>query len=401
VPGLRVGGNADRRGQRERQTDPECEGLPTDRGGMIQRFPAVGDKQRKLSLFGSGGQPHWPGMLILKNTLFDIIQCFEAAQICHKREAAQTFERFLAEWLEIDGNFDWRIGLDLWQLVPMSGGRKNHYIPVFYQKPWCGADGRLCQYRRPRQTVRADRKFPTETGFERGLYTLKAHTCEVAEIIEDKLMRRTDNDAAIAHQLLLNDGIDKLDENTRSGWTRFIISLWRRTPEYYTGLGERLAALIAEEHPELRLNEEPKTEEEALGRIGLIERKRAMLLQTMLNSEMIGNHLINMHWSTVRFDSSAGPFLTSDRPVVMSGAMLLPQAHIVVPISPTQCFVAVNTGETLNIFKEMSSAEFIGKMNDRMACQARRFVYGLDDTYMEFVSERLGRMESAQPGDAA
>jgi hypothetical protein len=283
----------------------------------------------------------------------------------------------------------------------MNKGRKNHYIPVFYQKTWCGMDERLCQYSRPRQTVLAERKFPTETGFERGLYTLKAHTAEVAEIIEDGLMRQTDNDAAIAHQLLLNDRIADLDESTRSGWTRFIISLWRRTPESYTGLGDSLAALIAQEHPELRLHEEPKTEDEALARIGLIERHRAMLIGTMLNSEFIGNHLINMHWSTVRFDSSTGPFLTSDRPVVMSGAMLLPLAHIIVPISPTQCFVAVNTAETLHIFKAMSSEQFIGKMNDRMACQARKFVYGLDDSHLEFISERLGRMEWAQPGDAA
>jgi hypothetical protein len=44
---------------------------------------------------------------------------------------------------------------------------------------------------------------------------------------------------------------------------------------------------------------------------------------------------------------------------------------------------------------------FIHRMNDRMACQARKFVYGLDDGHMEFVYERLGRMESAAPGDAA
>ena len=213
-------------------------------------------------------------------------------------------------------------------------------------------------------------------------------------------MARTDNDGSIVHQLLLNDKVNKLDENARSGWARFIISLWRRSPEYYIGLGERLTALIAQECPELRLDQEPQTEEEALARIGFIERKRAMLLQTMLNSEMIGNHLINMNWSTVRFDTSAGPFLTSDRPVIMSGAMLMPLAHIVVPISPNQCFVAVNTGETLNILKNMPAEEFIGRTNDRMACQARKFVYGLDDSHMEFVLERLGRMECAQPGDA-
>ncbi len=46
-------------------------------------------------------QPHWPGLLILQNCYFDIIQCFEAAQVCHRKDAADTFERLLAEWLSL------------------------------------------------------------------------------------------------------------------------------------------------------------------------------------------------------------------------------------------------------------------------------------------------------------
>ena len=283
----------------------------------------------------------------------------------------------------------------------MSEGRKNHYIPVFYQKPWCGPDGRLCQYSRPRQAVRADRKFPTETGFERGLYTLKGHTEEVAEIVEDKLMRRTDNDAAIAHQLLLDKNIDGMDENVRSAWARFVISIMRRTPEAYTGLGQRMTAMLEAENPELAITGDPETDDRAMARLVFLERHRALLLQTLLNSEPIGNHFINMRWNIVTFDSADGPLLTSDRPFVTSNGMLHALAHFIVPISPTQCFVAVNTPEALELLKEIPADEFIRRMNDRMACQARKFVYGLDDSHMELVSERLGRMESAAPGDAA
>lgn len=136
-------------------------------------------------------------------------------------------------------------------------------------------------------------------------------------------------------------------------------------------------------------------------RAGFLERKRAMLIQTMLNSEMIGNHFINMHWSTVQFDSAEGPLLTSDRPFVTSNGMLHALAHFIVPISPTQCFVAVNTAEALGQIKALSAEEFIFRMNDRMVSQARKFVYGLDDTHISFVSERLGLMQSAAPGDAA
>ena len=61
----------------------------------------IGLQPRQDASFVLGTEPYWPGMLILKNALFDIIQCFEAAQICHKSDAALTFERFLAEWLAI------------------------------------------------------------------------------------------------------------------------------------------------------------------------------------------------------------------------------------------------------------------------------------------------------------
>jgi hypothetical protein len=46
-----------------------------------------------------GAGPHWAGALILQNAHFDIIQCFEAASVCHKKDAGLIFNSFLAEWL--------------------------------------------------------------------------------------------------------------------------------------------------------------------------------------------------------------------------------------------------------------------------------------------------------------
>jgi hypothetical protein len=43
-------------------------------------------------------------MLILQNAYFDIIQCFEAAHVCHKQDAAAIFNAFLAEWLAVGKN---------------------------------------------------------------------------------------------------------------------------------------------------------------------------------------------------------------------------------------------------------------------------------------------------------
>jgi hypothetical protein len=56
----------------------------------VQEFPD--------SRFVLGTQPHWHPLLVLQNAQFDIIQCFEAAHVCHQKDAAEIFEKFLTEW---------------------------------------------------------------------------------------------------------------------------------------------------------------------------------------------------------------------------------------------------------------------------------------------------------------
>jgi hypothetical protein len=282
----------------------------------------------------------------------------------------------------------------------MKEGPKHHYIPVFYQKPWCGADRRLCEYSRPYQTVIARRRYPTETGFERGLYTLNAHKAEVAEIVENKLMRQTDQYAALAHRLLLQNHIQGLDDTMRSGWARFILSLMRRTPEAFKSLGDRITTALMQEFPQLALPGDPADDDQKLARLGLIERQRAMVLQSTITSEWVGTHLINMRWSVVTFTGAKHLILTSDRPYVMTNGVGKPESHIVMPISPTQCFLAANTIEIEQQLQRMPAREFMQKMNDKMVSQARKYVYGVDDSQVRFVANRFGRKEIAGPGDA-
>jgi hypothetical protein len=50
-------------------------------------------------------EPHWSDILILQNAQFDLIQCFEAAHICHKADAAKAFEALLEDWLALSQQF--------------------------------------------------------------------------------------------------------------------------------------------------------------------------------------------------------------------------------------------------------------------------------------------------------
>jgi len=282
----------------------------------------------------------------------------------------------------------------------MPEGRKHHYIPVFYLKQWAGADRKLCEYSKPHNAVIARRRYPTETGFERGLYTLTAHSPALAEIVEDRLMRQTDQYAALAHQQLVQRNLIGLDATMRSGWARFILSLLRRTPETLHALGERVTAALIEEFPQLALPGDPTQEDQSLARVALIERQRTMILQSTITSERIGTHLINMSWSVVTFSGARHLLLTSDRPFVMTNGVGHPNSHIAVPISPTQCFLATNTEETERQIHAMSGKELMQILNDRMASQARKYVYGVDDSQHRFVRNRFGRKLIAAPGDA-
>jgi hypothetical protein len=56
----------------------------------VQEFPD--------SKFVLGTRPHWHPLLVLQNAQFDIIQCFEAAHVSHKKDAAEIFNAYFTEW---------------------------------------------------------------------------------------------------------------------------------------------------------------------------------------------------------------------------------------------------------------------------------------------------------------
>lgn len=49
---------------------------------------------------------HWPGLLILQNCQFDIIQCFEALNAYYDKAAGQLFNELLLEWYHLSSQMD-------------------------------------------------------------------------------------------------------------------------------------------------------------------------------------------------------------------------------------------------------------------------------------------------------
>jgi hypothetical protein len=51
------------------------------------------------------------------------------------------------------------------------------------------------------------------------------------------------------------------------------------------------------------------------------------------------------------------------------------------------------------MIKNRNPRELVEQINDRVASQARRFVYGNDDSQLRFVANRLGKMVPSTPLD--
>ena len=279
----------------------------------------------------------------------------------------------------------------------MPAGEKHHYIPVFYLKQWCGEDKKLCEFSRPYKAVKPYRRYPHETAFEIDLNTMDALAPSVQDIVERRLMGGIDNNACNALQLLLDQRINDLDSAQRTAWAVFVMSLVRRTPESMARLRENLRQQMEDNGAYRDLKPEYANDENA--RRVLFQTRYAMLFQNVITSELVGTHLINMRWSVAHFSNPNHTLLTSDRPFVMTNGIGRPDAHIAVPISPVHAFIAAATPEEEAKLQSIDAKHFTFQMNNRMALQARKFVYGVDDGQLRFVANRLGKREASMPGE--
>jgi hypothetical protein len=133
--------------------------------------------------------------------------------------------------------------------------QKHHYVPVFYLKQWAGPDGRLCEFSRP-YTLRPGEVMPPNipvkprmthpdgTGYARGLYTFDTLPPAVANVLEQQFLQRADDLAYSAVRRLLENRFD-FDDETRSAWSRFILTLLHRSPEAI----DRIVRKIVEDYP--------------------------------------------------------------------------------------------------------------------------------------------------------
>ena len=183
-------------------------------------------------------------------------------------------------------------------------------------------------------------------------------------------------------------------------WSRFLLTLIHRTPEQVADLkktlGTELPGFLVRFRPQyesMRKPGSPTFEEftDWMSSVGNLDSIHLQVLHSLMDSELTGTALNRMIWGTIRIDNARYPLLTSDRPLTMSNGIGGPDGYIVMPISPDRIFVATNTAEMArNIRDQVKQGKFEDRVNDFVARQARKYVYGTDDRQLRFVQNRLG-----------
>ncbi len=114
----------------------------------------------------------------------------------------------------------------------MSIPKDHHFLPKFLLDAWCGADGKLSAYSKPRgDDVIVKRYAPSAVGKQQDLYSLELLPPGDAQVIESDFLQRVDDYAARAFQKVFAEGADRISPKERSDITLFLLSLRVRHPD--------------------------------------------------------------------------------------------------------------------------------------------------------------------------
>lgn len=201
---------------------------------------------------------------------------------------------------------------------------KNHYNPQFVLKNWVGDDNKLQQYKYVQEAskVVSDRVYPSQAGFEEGLYS---------DVIEIKSNTEVEDKAAPVWCLLLSAPHIQLTEKQREAFIKFLIWQMQRIPSQVFKNNE-----IARETLENLANEKQQEYEiikNANDPLSLLE---AMITNNPSISNMgldasyslidepgIHEDINKMRWRVIRYENSSSDLITSDNPCFIHALFML------------------------------------------------------------------------------
>lgn len=284
----------------------------------------------------------------------------------------------------------------------MSIPKKHHYLPKFFMDRWAYPEGKLIEYRRPRDKLVMKHRYPAETGYIFELYANENKTDPLErQALEMVFMQKVDDRAADALKHLEQSPTKRMDPLLRDAWSRFLMSLMHRSPERVKVLMAKVAEYenttlnpdLEEKYASLRGPNDPATFDEWIAeQEPLAPDLRVRLLKLLIDSPRIGTALITMQWQLYTLKRPRFGFLTGDHPIMLSNGIGHPRGFVLLAISPTTLFIAARDPKVANAFTSQRPNGLETAVNDAVIRQSRHVIIARNDSQRAFVDKRFLKM---------
>lgn len=273
--------------------------------------------------------------------------------------------------------------------------RKHHYVPEFLLKRWVGLDGKFLRYTAPYKSIMVSKRcFPSETGFQKDLYTMNLRKEINRQYLEKNFFSVLDNEAAnFLNDLSFRKG-DYVKIKPDRRWARFILNMLHRSPYYFAKYRLVAEKIMLNQRESLRDRWEEKA---GIGRMSEFEnyfnnRSYEDMVETLIeispqvftNSNIV-DYMMEMIWCILPKNQNCFNVLISDEYIVRTNGVKKPDGHIAMAISPNAILVLANTHDFAEDIINMNRAELFRNFNKYVVSGARNFVADVDDRQDKFI----------------
>jgi hypothetical protein len=292
----------------------------------------------------------------------------------------------------------------------MQQPNKHHFLPVFYLKNWARtSDGKVVEYSKPYKNKVAPPRFvhPTATGYFSRLYEMSNVLPAKKHAMEVLLFSPIDSHAAIVLENFQNFELSRtLETKWRESWAKFVATLLTRMPhdvQVFKKLSERMINMSSEKmiaaYEKNRSESDPPTIQAYLEKEGdpLLQDSAMIVISRMAQNQQLIRRILQMEWSLLDVGMAKNELLTSDRPILMTSKLDTYDSSIILPISPTRLFIAVNERVGLENIRGRGKTPLVRQVNLACVSRARTLVIARTESQKFFIEKHMGtRHEPSQ-----
>ncbi len=274
-------------------------------------------------------------------------------------------------------------------VVKMNKPKKHHFVPKFYIDNWNNKNGLVRIYLKgnPKTTVEVSSK---DICFETNLYTKRGGRVEV----EINFFGRVDGNASKVLKVLLEQGINSLDQPSKEAFALFVNTLHGRNPEFLTMVrdfnermrkkGENVANKIYEEGGE--------------------DTRKTFAKPDFCDSPFLIEYdakgkdfdtIVNAHWEIFE-NNTDRDFITSDFPLSLfplggpdkHGVELPDEFLLALPLSPRKLLLVADNENKIELFTQ-NPRKFVAMMNDFAIARAANIIISNHRTPDEYIMKKI------------